>query len=88
MIASWMTLIWRRGGADAAMMGRVKKIIIATIKYLNKEDVYMRIKASVVDYTTITLNFSELPENEAGLVESIIQVLGKSNLGITKAILE
>ena len=87
-ISKTVTLIFRRGGVDSAMTKRVREIIVATIKYLHKEDVYIRIKASVVDNTTLMLVFSEVPESEQQLVIDIIQVLGKSNIGITKAILE
>ncbi len=87
-ITKTVTLIFRRGGVDKAMTKRVHEIIIATIKYLHKEDVFMRIKANIPDPTTLNLTFSELPESEQQLIVDIIQVLGKSNIGITKAILE
>ncbi|MBO5879313.1 MAG: hypothetical protein J6Q68_02015 [Clostridia bacterium] len=83
-----VSLIFRRGGVDSSMTRRVREIIVATIKYLHKENVYVRIKATVVDSTTLNLTFSELPESEQQLVVDIIQVLGKSNIGVTKAILE
>ena len=70
------------------MTKRVHEIIVATIKYLGKENVYMRIKATVPDPATLNLTFSEIPANEQQLIVDIIQVLGKSNLGIIKAILE
>ena len=55
---------------------------------MHKENVYIRIKATIVDTTTLLLAFSEVPESEERLIVDIIQVLGKSNIGITKAILE
>ena len=87
-VSKTVSLIFRRGGVDKNMTKRVHEIILATIKYLGKEDVYMRIKATVPDPTTLTLAFSEIPEKEQQLIVDIIQVLGKSNIGITKAILE
>ena len=87
-ISKTVTLVFRRGGVDKNMTKRVHEIILATINYLGKEKVYMRIKATVPDPTTLVLRFSEIPVNEEELVVNIIQVLGKSNLGITKAILE
>lgn len=87
-VSKTVSLIFRRGGVDKNMTKRVHEIILATIKYLGKEDVYMRIKATVPDPTTLTLVFSEIPEKEQQLIVDIIQVLGKSNIGITKAILE
>ena len=87
-VSKTVNLIFRRGGVDKAMTKRVHEIILATIKYLGKENVYMRIKASVPDPTTLTLTFSEIPASEQQLIVDIIQVLGKSNLGITKATLD
>ena len=87
-VSKTVNLIFRRGGVDKSMTKRVHEIILATIKYLGKENVYMRIKATVPDPTTLTLVFSEIPANEQQLIVDIIQVLGKSNIGVTKAILE
>lgn len=87
-VSKTVSLIFRRGGVDKNMTKRVHEIILATIKLLGKEDVYMRIKATVPDTTTLTLVFSEIPEKEEQLIVDIIQVLGKSNIGISKAILE
>ena len=87
-VSKTVNLIFRRGGVDKNMTRRVHEIILATIKVLGKENVYMRIKAAVPDPTTLTLTFSEIPVNEQQLIVDIIQVLGKSGLGITKATLE
>lgn len=67
---------------------RIHEIILATIKYFNKEDVYIRIKATVPDSTTVNLEFTKIPESEIPLLVNIIKVLGKSDLGIIKAILD
>ena len=87
-VSKTVTLIFRGGGVDKNMTKRVHEIIIATIKYLGKENVYMRIKASVPDPSTLVLNFSEIPIAEQQLIVDLIQVLGKSGIGITKATLE
>ena len=87
-ISKTVTLIFRRGGVDSAVTKRVREIILATIKYLHKEDVYIRIKATIADTNTLVLAFSEVPESEQQLIIDIIQVIGKSNMGVTKAILE
>ncbi len=87
-LSKTVSLIFRRGGVDKSMIKRVHEVILATIKTLGKEDVYMRIKATVPDPTTLTLVFSEIPEKEGKLIVDIIQVIGKSGLGVTKAILE
>ena len=88
LLTKSVNLVFRRPVVDKAMTKRVHEIIVATIKYLGKENVYMRIKATVPDPATLNLTFSEIPANEQQLIVDIIQVLGKSNLGIIKAILE
>ena len=70
------------------MIARVRDVIVATVKLMGKESVYMKVKAQTPDPTTLTLTFSELPHTEERLIVDLIQVLGKSGLGITKATLE
>ena len=73
---------------SATVTKRIHEIILATIKYFNKEDVYIRIKATVPDSTTVNLEFTKIPESEIPLLVNIIKVLGRSDLGIIKAILD
>ena len=80
-------LIFRRP-VDPNITKRIHEIILTTIKYLHKENVYIKIKASVPDSSTVNLHFVKIPESESELVVEIIKVLGGSNIGITKAILE
>lgn len=67
---------------------KIHEIILATIKYYHKENVYIKIKANFPDSTTLNLDFVKIPENEIGLLVNIIKVLGRSDLGITKASLD
>lgn len=83
-----VNLIFRRGGVDKTMINKVRAAIVAAIKLLGKENVYMKIKAANPDPNTLTLTFSELPIAEEKLIVDLIQILGKSGLGITKATLE
>ena len=80
-------LIFRRP-VDPNITKRVHEIILTTIKYFHKENVYIKIKASVPDSSTVNLHFVKIPESENELLVNIIKVLGGSNLGITKVILE
>ena len=80
-------LIFRRQ-VDPNVVKRIHEIILTTIKYFHKENVYMKIKATVPDPTTVNLNFVKIPETETELLVNIIKVLGKSDLGITKVYLE
>ena len=76
-----------RRTVDPNVTKRIYEIVKATIEFYHKEDVYIRIKASVPDTTTVRLEFLEIPEEESELVVNIIKALGKSDLGIAKATL-
>lgn len=80
-------LLFRRQ-IDPNITKRIHEIILTTIKYFHKEDVYIKIKATVPDSTTVNLHFVKIPEAETELLINIIKVLGKSDLGITKVFLE
>lgn len=73
---------------DPNITKRIHEIILTTIKYFHKEDVYIKIKATIPDSMTVVLHFVEIPQEENELLINIIKVLGKSNLGITKVYLE
>ncbi|MBE6645493.1 MAG: hypothetical protein E7612_09010 [Ruminococcaceae bacterium] len=73
---------------DPNITKRIHEIILSTIKYFHKEDVYIKIKASMPDSTTVHLHFEKIPAEENELLINIIKVLGKSDLGITKVYLE
>ena len=73
---------------DPNITKRIYEIVKATIEFYNKEDVYIRIKASVPDNTTVRLEFLEVPESEGELVVNIIKAIGKSDLGVVKATLD
>ena len=73
---------------DPNVTKRIHEIILSTIRYFHKENVFIKIKATVPDATTVNLNFVKIPESEQELLVNIIKVLGRSELGITKVILE
>lgn len=80
-------LLFRRP-VDPGVTARIHEIILTTVKYFHKEDVYIKIKATIPDSTTVNLHFVKIPEEETELLINIIKVLGKSELGITKVYLE
>lgn len=86
-ISKTARLIFKYSVAQTATK-KIHEIILATIKYFHKEDVYIRIKATVPDANTVVLEFVKIPENEMPLLVNIIKVLGKSDLGIIKAVLD
>ncbi len=73
---------------DPNVTKRIYEIVKSTIEFYHKEDVYIRIKATVPDSSTVRLEFLEVPEEEGELVVNIIKALGKSDLGIAKATLD
>ena len=73
---------------DPNITKRIYEIVKATIEFYNKEDVYIRIKASVPDNTTVRLEFLEVPAEESELIVNIIKAIGKSDLGVVKATLD
>lgn len=77
-------LLFRRS-VDPNVTARIHEIIKATVDYYGKSDVYIRIKASLPDPTTVRLDFVEIPTEEMELLTNIIKVLGNSGLGIAKA---
>ncbi len=80
-------LLFRRT-VDPNMTSRIYEIIKTTLEYYGKDKMYMRIKATIPDTTTVILEFVEIPMEEMALLSNIIKVLGNSGLGIAKAIVE
>lgn len=77
-----------RHPVDPNVTGRIHEIIAITLDYFHKSDVYMRVKATIPEGQKVVLNFVEFPEEEMELLINIIKVLGNSDLGIMKIILE
>ena len=77
-----------RHPVDPNITKRIQEIIITTVKYFGKENVYMKIKATIPDNYMVRLEFVKIPENESALLSDIIRVLGHSKLGITKVLLD
>ena len=77
-----------KSAVDPSITKRIHEIILATIKYYHKEDVYIKIKATIPDSNSINLEFVKIPESEISLLVNIIKVLGRSDLGITRATLD
>ena len=77
-----------RRSVDPAVTNRIYEIIKATLEYYGKENVNMRIRASLPDSETVNLDFVKIPKDEMELLSNIIKVLGNSGLGIAKAVVE
>ena len=86
-VSKTVKLIFRRP-VDPNITGRIHEIIKQTLVYYKKEKVHIRIKATVPDTDTVCLQFLQIPLEEMELLSNIIKILGKSNLGIAKAIVD
>ena len=80
-------LIFHRN-VDPNITSRIQVTIKNTVDYYGKDDVYLRIRASIPDSHTVLLEFIDIPLEEMPLLGNIIKVLGNSGLGIAKAIVE
>ena len=80
-------LMFRRP-IDPNVTSRIHELISAALAYYHKEHIYIKVKAAIADSTTVVLNFVKIPEEELDLLVNIIKLLGNSDLGITKVILE
>ena len=86
-VSKTVKLLFRRS-VDPNITARIHEILKATLEYYGKQKVYMRIKATIPDTTTVCLEFLQFPLEEMELLGNIIKVIGNSGLGIAKAILE
>lgn len=80
-------LMFRRN-IDPNVTTRIHEMISIALSHYGKEDVYIKVKASIPDSSTVILNFVKIPEEELDLLVDIIKFLGNSDLGIYKVILE
>ena len=77
-----------RNAVDEGITAKIRELIAAAIKIKKKERVYIKMRASVPDSTTVVLDILQIPEEEIQLLVDIIHYLGNSNIGIYKVILE
>ena len=77
-----------RRSVDPNITTRIQEIIKATVDYYGKDNIYLKIKATVPDTQTVVLEFVNIPIEEMELLGNIIKILGNSGLGIAKAIIE
>ncbi len=80
-------LLFRRS-VDPNITTRIQEIIKATVDYYGKDNVYLKIRASMPDTQTVILEFTNIPLEEMELLGNIIKILGNSGIGIAKAIID
>lgn len=77
-----------RHNVDPNITTRIQEIMSSSLKYYGKEDVYIRVKASIPDDMTVLLDFVRFPVEEQELLINIVKILGNSGLGICKVTVE
>ena len=80
-------LLFRRN-VDPNITTRIQETIKATVDYYGKNNVSLKIRASMPDTQTVILEFINIPLEEMELLGNIIKVLGNSGIGIAKAIID
>ena len=73
---------------DPNITARIHEMISIALSHYGKEHVYIKVRASIPDSSTVVLNFVKIPEEELPLLVDVIKFLGNSDLGIYKVILE
>ncbi len=86
-VSKTVTLMFR-GLVDPNLVGRIQQIMVETVKKSGKERVSIRVKAKKTDERTVILDFIKIPEQEMQLLIDIVNALGRSNIGIIKAIVK
>ncbi len=85
---SYIVRLMFRRSADPNVTARIHEMISYALTEFGKEEVYMKVKASMPDNYTVILNFVKFPEEEFDLLVKIINYLGKSDLGVYKVVLD
>jgi len=73
---------------DPNVMTRIHELMSDTIRYFKKESVFIKVKASIPSEDTVDLHFTQFPEEERQLLIDMIQVLGNSDLGIGRVVVD
>ncbi len=77
-----------RHPVDRNVMGRIQDLMTDTIRYFKKENVFIKVKASIPAEDTVDLHFTQFPEEENQLLIDMIKVLGNSDLGICRVLVD
>ncbi len=73
---------------DPNVLTRIQELMTETIRYFKKENVFIKVKASIPAEDKVDLHFTQFPEQEHQLLVDMIQVLGNSDLGICRVRVE
>ena len=77
-----------RHPVDPNVISRIHELMKDTIRYFKKEAVFIKVRASIPSEDTVDLHFTQFPEEENQLLIDMIQVLGNSDLGICRVLVD
>ena len=77
-----------RHPVDPNVMTRIQALMTDTIRYFGKEHVFIKVKATIPAEDTVDLHFTQFPQQEHQLLVDMIQVLGNSDLGICRVLVD
>lgn len=77
-----------RHNVDPNVKSRLYEIISRALEYYKKEHVYIKLKASLPEPASVMLDFEQFPEGEDELLRGIVKLIGNSDLGVMKIIVE
>ena len=77
-----------RHAVDRNVMTQIRDLMNDTIRYFNKESVYIEVKATIPEPNKVDLHFKRFPEEEEQLLVDMINVLGNSDLGIIRVFVD
>ncbi len=77
-----------RHPVDPNVVTRIHELMVDTIRYFGKEHVFIKVKATIPAEDTVDLHFTQFPQEEHKLLVDMIQVLGNSDLGICRVLVD
>ncbi len=80
-------IIFRRD-VDLNIIGKIKEIILETMKENHKSHIRMQMRAYQEDKEIINLDILRMPKEEQDLLISIVKAIGNARIGVVKIILE
>ncbi len=81
-------LIFRHNVDHNIIKLKLEEIIKRGLSCFNKGHVYIKLKASVPESNMVLLDFEKFPEGESKLLNNIINLIGHSDIGVMKVIVE
>jgi len=73
---------------DPNMLATVRDMLEEALTKFGKQNVFIKIKASIEDGNIMILNFVKIPDHEMQLLNDLLRYLGNGGIGITKILVE